>query len=67
MKSHLEFQLELLLKEWQQGLLELDFVGDLALDTLKKRLVRFIDRNVHISEDDELHQFVTDHDHFIGG
>ncbi len=66
MKDSLEFQLELLLKEWQQGLLELDFVGDMSLEALKKRLIRFYDRSIHI-EDEDLHSYANDSDHLFSG
>jgi hypothetical protein len=67
MKRDLEFQLGLLLNEWRQGLIDSEFVSGVSLTTLERRLVRFIDRNIHIAEDDELHDFVTDHNHYTGG
>jgi hypothetical protein len=62
----LEFQLELLLKEWKDGLIDSEFVSSSSLLTLKKRLKSLIDRNIHI-DDEELNDFAHDVDMFSGG
>lgn len=59
-------QLTLILLEWKNSLIDGSFVSDAEFNILKRRLITFFERNIHI-EDDEFREFINDANDFIGG